>query len=179
LSTEPPVILDSDFLSSFAWVNRLDILEGLYSKQMIVLEEVLEELRRVPHLASRVRLSIRNGHIRSEAMLADSPEALQLAELLESGRYGSGEASCMAYLTQHDGILGSNNLSDVKGFCTKNKKRLLTTADVLHQAYKTGHITLDEVNKTWTKMLSKKQKLPALSFTEYLSTIDKGGNSQA
>ena len=76
MSTEPPIILDSDFLSSFAWVNRLDILEDLYSKRMIVLEEVLEELRRVPHLASKVELSIKKGHIRSAAMLADSPEAL-------------------------------------------------------------------------------------------------------
>lgn len=178
MSTEPPVILDSDFLSSFAWVNRLDILESLYSRRMIVLEEVLEELRRVPHLASRVELSIRNGHIRSEAMLADSPEALQLAKFLESGRYGTGEASCMAYLTQRDGILGSNNLSDVKAFCIQNKKRLLTTADVLHQAYKTGHINLDEADKTWADMLSKERKLPASSFTEYLSAIEKGGDSQ-
>jgi len=46
LSTEPPVILDSDFLSSFVWVNRLGVLEDLYSRRMIVLEEVLEELGR-------------------------------------------------------------------------------------------------------------------------------------
>lgn len=178
MSTEPPVILDSDFLSSFAWVKRLDILEGLYSKRMIVLEEVLEELRRVPHLASRVELSIRNGHIRSEAMLANSPEALQLAKFLELGRYGSGEASCMAYLTQRDGILGSNNLSDVKAFCNKNKKRLLTTAKVLYQAYKIGQINLSQADEIWAGMLSKKQKLPASSFTEYLSAIEKGGDSQ-
>ena len=178
MSTEPPIILDADLLSSFAWVKRMDILERLYSKRMVVLEEVLEELKRVSHLASKVGLSIRNGHIKCEAMLADSPEALQLAKLLESGRYGSGEASCMAYLTQHDGILGSNNLSDVKEFCTKNKKRLLTTADVLHKAYKTGYINLDEANKTWAKMLSKKQKLPTPSFTEYLSAVEKGGGSQ-
>ena len=178
MSTEPPVILDADFLSSFAWVNRLDILEGLYSKRMIVLEEVLEELRRVPHLASRVELSIRNSHIRSEAMFADSPEALQLAKLLETGRYGSGEASCMAYLTQHDGILGSNNLSDIKDFCIQNKKQLLTTADVLRQAHKTGLITLAEANEIWVGMLSKKRKLPASSFTEYIATIEKGGDSQ-
>lgn len=179
MSTEPPIILDSDFLSSFAWVNRLDILEGLYSKQMIVLEEVLEELRRVPHLASKVELSIEKGHIRSETMVADSPEALQLATFLESGRYGTGEASCMAYLTQHDGILGSNNLSDIKTFCIQNKKQLLTTADVLRQAHKTGLITLAEANETWVGMVSKKRKLPASSFTEYLSTIEKGGDSQA
>ena len=178
MSTEPPIILDSDFLSSFAWVNRLDILEGLYSKRMIVLEEVLEELRRVPHLASRVELSIKNGHIRSEAMLADSPEALQLAKFLDLGRYGIGEASCMAYLTQHDGILGSNNLSDVKAFCNKNKKQLLTTAEVLHQAYKIGQINLGEADEIWAGMLSKKQKLPASSFTEYLSAIERGGDSQ-
>ena len=178
MSTEPPIILDSDFLSSFAWVNRLDILEGLYSKQMIILEEVLEELRRVPHLASKVELSIKNGHIRSEAMLADSPEAIQLAKFLESGRYGTGEASCMAYLAQHDGILGSNNLSDIKAFCIQNKKQLLTTADVLRQAYKTGLINLDEADEIWAGMLSKQRKLPATSFTEYLSAIEKGGDSQ-
>jgi predicted nucleic acid-binding protein len=175
LSTEPPIILDSDFLSSFAWVNRMDILESLYSKRMIVLEEVLEELRRVPHLASRVELSIGNGHIRSEAMLANSPEALQLAKFIEPGRYGTGEASCMAYLTQHDGILGSNNLSDIKDFCVQNKKHLLTTADVLHQAYKIGQLNLDEANEIWASMLSKRRKLPASSFTEYLSAIEKRG----
>ena len=178
MSTEPPVILDADFLSSFAWVNRLDILEGLYSKRMIILEEVMEELSRVPHLVSRVKLSIGNGHIKCEAMFADSPEALQLAKFLETGRYGTGEASCMAYLTQHDGILGSNNLSDVKTFCIQNKKLLLTTADVICQAYEAGHITIDEADKIWTDMLSKRRKLPALSFSEYMSAIKKGGCNQ-
>jgi hypothetical protein len=145
---------------------------------MIVLEEVLEELRRVPHLASKVELSIERGHMRSETMLADSPEALQLAKFLESGRYGTGEASCMAYLTQHDGMLGSNNLSDIKAFCIQNKKQLLTTGDVLHQAHETGLITLAEANKIWFGMLSKRRKLPASSFTEYLSIIEKGGDNQ-
>ena len=80
MSTEPPIILDSDFLSSFAWVNRMDILAGLYSGRMIVLEEVMDELKRVPHLALRVEPSIRNGHIRSETMLANSPEALGIGK---------------------------------------------------------------------------------------------------
>ena len=179
MSTEPPIILDTDFLSSFAWVDRMDILENLYSKQMVVLEEVMEELREVWHLASRVELSIRNRHIRSGIMLANSPEALQLAKFLELGRYGTGEASCMAYLTQNDGILASNNLSDIKNFCTQNKKRLLTTADVLHEAYEIGQINLDEADEIWAGMLAKKRKLPASSFTEYLSSIEKGGDSQA
>ena len=177
MSIETPVILDADFVSSFAWVNRLDILEDLYSKHMIILEEVLEELNRVPHLASRVELSISNGHIKCEAMFADSPEALQLAKFLEIGRYGTGEASCMAYLTQHDGILGSNNLSDVKAFCIQNNKRLLTTADVMYQAYEKSIIGLEEADKVWGDMISKKRKLPALSFSEYMAVIKKGDGS--
>jgi predicted nucleic acid-binding protein len=178
LPTEPPIILDADFISSFAWVNRLDILENMYSKRMIILEEVMEELGRVPHLAARVKGSIKNGHIKSEAMFADSPEALQLAKFLDTGKYGTGEASCMAYLTQHDGILGSNNLSDVKAFCIQNNKQLLTTAGVLHEAYGAGHINLDDADKIWADMLSKKRKLPASSFSEYLSSIEKGGKNQ-
>ena len=178
MSTESPVILDADFLSSFAWVNRLDILEGLYSKRMIILEEVLEELSRVPHLASKVKLSIGNGHIKCETMFADSPEALQLAKFLETSRYGTGEASCMAYLTQHDGILGSNNLSDVNAFCIQNNKRLLTTADVMYQAYEKSLISLEEADKIWTDMLSKRRKLPAPSFSEYMSAIKKGRRNQ-
>lgn len=74
MSIEPPVILDADFISSFAWVNRLDILEGLYSKRMIILEEVLEELSRVPHLAPRVKLSISDGQIKCEAILSILPK---------------------------------------------------------------------------------------------------------
>ena len=176
MSTELPIILDTDFLSSFAWVDRLDILEGLYSKRMLILEEVLEELRRVPHLASRVESSIKKGHIKRESMFADSPEALQLATFLDSGRYGAGEASCMAYLTQHEGIMGSNNLSDVKEFCVQKGKTLLTTADVLYQAYEVGHISIEEADKIWSDMLSKRRKLPTPSFSEYVSGIKKGAN---
>ena len=51
MSTEPPILLDADFVSSFAWVDRMDIIEGLYSKRMVVLEEVMLELERTRHLA--------------------------------------------------------------------------------------------------------------------------------
>lgn len=177
MSTEAPLILDADFISSFAWVNRLDVLEGLYSKRMVILEEVLAELSRVPHLAAKVELSVRNGHIKGVSMFADSPEALQLGKLLETGKYGSGEAACMAYLTQHDGILASNNLSDVKAFCIQNNKSLLTTADIMHKAHKAGLISLDEADRIWGDMISKKRKLPAASFSEYISRTKKGESS--
>jgi len=39
LSTEPPILLDTDFVSSFAWVDRLDLIERLDSRRMVILEE--------------------------------------------------------------------------------------------------------------------------------------------
>lgn len=172
--TEPPLVLDADFVSSFAWVDRLDILESLYSKRMIVLDEVINELNRVPHIARRVRLSVGNSHIECVSMFADTPEALELGRLLEDGRLGTGEAACMAYLKHHDGTLGSNNLSDVKRFCIDNNKCLLTTADALYEAYKAGLIGLEEADKIWSDMISKRRKLPAPSFSNYMSTLKQG-----
>ena len=170
---EPPLVLDADLLSSFAWVNRLDILDNLYSGKMIVLEEVMVELSRVRHLANRVQTSIATGSIALVEMLADSPEALELARLLEHGRYGRGEAACMAYLKHNEGSMASNNLADVKTFCEASHKYLLTTAEVLHQAYDNGAIGLEEADKIWSDMISKRRKLPAVSFSDYLANLEK------
>lgn len=170
---ELPLILDADFLSSFAWVNRLDILEKMYSGKMVLLEEVMGELSRVGHLAARVQTSIDSGSVQLLAMQADSPEAAELARLLEPGRYGRGEAACMAYLKYNKGSMASNNLADVKVYCEKSSKYLLTTAEVLHQAYSKGLINLHEANKTWTDMINKRRKLPAASFSDYLACLEK------
>ena len=175
LSTDAPIVLDADFVSSFAWVDRMDILENLYSKRMVILEEVMEELNRVPHLAARVRLCVEKGHITIETMLAGSPEALQLARFHESGRYGAGEASCMAYLVYRGGILASNNLADVKAFCAVHKMPLLTTPDVLLQSYEDGRLGVKEADAIWSGMLARRRKLPTSSFTEYLATLKRGG----
>ena len=176
MSTDTPILLDTDFVSSFAWVGRMDIIEGRYSGRMVVLEEVMTELDRVPHLASCVRQSVAKGHIREEVMLVDSPEALEFARLHDTGRYGSGEASCMTYLSYHEGILASNNLADVKAFCNHRGVTLLTTADVLLQAYDEGTLPIDETDGLWRGMLARKRKLPAPSFSEYLSAVKKSGS---
>jgi len=147
----------------------MDILESLYSRRMLMLEEVIEELERVPYLAERVRLSISAGHITPQVMLAGSAEALQFARFHESGRYGAGEAACMAYILYHGGVLASNNLSDVKTFCTRNGIPLLTTPDVLRRMYDEGRLSISETDELWGKMLARRRKLPASSFSEYLA----------
>ncbi len=172
MPTDAPLVLDTDFVSSFAWVGRMDILEALYSGRMLLLEEVMDELNRVPHLTVRVGASVDAGHISREEMLVDSPEALQFIRLHEAGRYGAGEAACMAYILCREGILASNNLSDVRAFCLRHGISLLTTPDVLRRLYDEGRLSLDELDHLWVGMLARQRKLPASSFSEYLG-IDK------
>ena len=171
--TEPPLVLDADFLSSFAWVDRIDILETLYSKRMVLLDDVMNELNRVPHIASRVQVFVNNGAIALVEIYADESEALELGKLLQVGKYGRGEAACMAYLKHNKGTMASNNLSDVKTFCRTNSKYLLTTADVFCEAYEARLIGLSEADSLWIKMISKKRKLPASSFSDYLASCKK------
>ncbi len=166
--TDPPIVLDTDFVSSFACVDRLDIIEGLYSRRMIVLEEVTEELKRVRYLEDRVCFSIMYGHIRRVQMMAGSAEALEYARLCESDRYGSGEAACMAYARCCGGIVASNNLRDVRRYCEERKIQLLTTADVLLRVYHEERLDLPQTESIWRRMVEKRRRLPASSFMEYL-----------
>ena len=166
--TDPPLVLDTDLVSSFAWIDRMDILEKLFSKQMIILDEVLTELQRVGHLYAEVKNCINNGSIGSVSMLADSPAALELGGILSTGRYGSGEAACMASLKFNSGTMGSNNLSDVKTFCEHNGKDLITTAMIIHYAVETDVIKETEAETIWDSMLKKRRKLPADSYSAYV-----------
>lgn len=166
--TDPPIVLDTDFVSSFACVDRLDIIEDLYSRRMIVLEEVTEELKRVRYLEGRVCFSIMHGHIRRVQMMACSAEALEYTRLRESDRYGSGEAACMAYARYCGGIVASNNLRDVRRYCDDWKIQLLTAADVLLQVYDEERLDLTHIDLIWGRMVEKRRRLPASSFTEYL-----------
>ena len=168
---ELPLVLDSDVLSSFAWVNRLDILEKLYAGKMIVLEEVINELRKIKHIGKRVESCIAKGSIVLEAMPVDAPEALELARLLERGRYGRGEAACLAYLKYNYGSLGSNNVSDVKIVCSDKNICLLTVPDIINNAVQAGIITIEEANEVWIDMINKMRKLPTKSFHEYLVAL--------
>jgi hypothetical protein len=47
--------------------------------------------------------------------------------------------------------------------------RDLWIADVIHKAHKAGLISLDEADRIWDDMISKNRKLPASSFSKYIS----------
>lgn len=165
--SEPPLVVDTDFLSSFAWVKRLDILKRLFPAQMILLEEVQIEISRVPHLSIQIDCCISNGTILPTMMNADTPEAIELARYLDEEIYGRGESACMAYLTYNPGTMGSNNLADVGKFCHDNGKQILCTGHCLCYALESKLVNFGECELLWGKMLSKRRILPTATFREF------------
>ena len=71
---------------------------------------------------------------------------------------------------KYDGILGSNNLRDIKFYVEKFSLKHITTGDILIEAYKRNLITEQEANAVWANMLAKRRKLGADSFTEYFKS---------
>ncbi|APV43871.1 hypothetical protein Dform_00516 [Dehalogenimonas formicexedens] len=163
------MVLDTDLLSSFAWVNRADILCAMFSKNMVVPEEVLVELQRIQHIFEKIQKCVSDGHMGTVEFITGSPEATEYFLLVDSGIYGSGEAACMAYLKHHPGTMGSNNLADVFNYCQQNTRRLITTCDILLEACRISFITRATANSIWEGMIRKRRRLPSSTFDGYLA----------
>ena len=55
-------------------------------------------------------------------------------------------------------------------YINKYSLEYTTTADILVDAYKRGMIDENQGNMIWAKMLRKRRRLGAESFSDYLST---------
>jgi actin-like ATPase involved in cell morphogenesis len=94
----------------------------------------------------------------------------QLTEKSVSGKpvIGKGEAAAIALAKTYNGIVASNNLKDISEFIYEFSLEHITTGDILCYAFERGYITEENGNSIWSSMLSRRRKLGALSFTEYL-----------
>lgn len=164
---------DTDCLSAFLWVREENILSRLYAGRIILPEQVYNELRRVPHLLTRVDMMKNNGEISIESMEAGSVEYedyLQMTASPVAGMriIGRGEAAGIAMAKQREGILASNNLRDIRPYVEKFGLSHITTGDILVEAMDAGIITEVEGNTIWLDMIQKRRMLPTATFSEYL-----------
>ncbi len=86
---------------------------------------------------------------------------------------GDGEASSIALAKSQNGIVASNNFRDILSYVEEYNLEYTTTGLIMIDAYNRGIITEDEGNALWDRMLSKRRKLGANTFTEYLRNNSK------
>lgn len=106
-------------------------------------------------------------------MTAESPEAIELAKYIDSGKYGRGESACMAYLKINPGTMGSNNTRDVIDFCRDNNKKLISTGHCLCYAIDAKIADIKECESLWQQMIRKQRFLATATFSEFHSNFSR------
>jgi predicted nucleic acid-binding protein len=172
------MFFDTDCLSSFLWVGREDIILSKYNKRIVIPQFVYDEFCR-PCVAF-LRIKVDNMLAAKLIMKMDIPYGSDAAKLFRfltkspeagSAIIGKGEASAIALAKFNLGIVASNNLRDVKKYTDKYDIPLITTADILVEAFTEQTIREQEANQIWFDMLKRQRKLPANSFSVYLRSL--------
>lgn len=170
-----PVFFDTDCLCSFLWVGNERILSLLYPGRIIIPHPVYIELcnPRIPHLKNRLDSLLSENLVSIQEIDINSEEFqtyFQLTEAPPAGHaiIGNGEAAAITLARRRHGIVASNNLSDITAYIKEFNLKYITTGDILADALERNLIDEAQGNTIWTQMLSKRRRLGASSFTEYL-----------
>jgi hypothetical protein len=91
--------------------------------------------------------------------------------LCSDGR-GAGESACMAVARYDDDIIASNNLRDIRQYCSVHEILYLTTLDILYIAYKKGVMTEAEVDHFLYLNIydANPSRLPFITLKSYLDS---------
>jgi predicted nucleic acid-binding protein len=174
MSTDLPILFDTDTISSFAWVNRLDILETLYSEKMFVLPEIIYEISNVKHLKEKLESCIEKKAISIVYLDPLGEDGQEFARLRGLKKFGYGEAAAMAYAKNKEVILASNNLRDVLTYCAKYKIPLISTRRIMYEAVKDNVLDMEEAETIWKEMIKRRRKLPCKTFKEAFDFYEDG-----
>lgn len=168
------IFFDTDGLSAFLWAKEECLLTKLFPK-IIVPKEVYIEMSKpgVEWMKKNIDLLVRKGQVEIEDIEYNTEEFKLYSELalnIEPNKklIGRGEAAAISLACKYQGILASNNLSDISIYIEKYNLEHLTTGDILIMAYENSLITEDEGNIIWGKMLKKRRKIGANTFSEYM-----------
>ena len=169
------LFFDTDCLSAFLWINNTSILEILYPNRIILPGPVYTELSnpRIPQLKRRVDALIKTSMASVKEIMIDTEEYSLYRILIEGScgkqGIGRGEAASIALAKTYNGILASNNYSDIAIYIEEYNLQHIDTGKILLEALERSIITESEGNLIWQSMLNRKRRLPAADFTTYLN----------
>lgn len=131
-----PVFYDTDCLSSFLQINRIDLLKREYSK-IIISVQVKDELfnKNTPEkIKNRLTSLIHEGYVEIKDLEYGSDEFNQYFTFITDSKTentGKGELSVISLAISNNGILASNNLDDVCYFVKKYNLEHVTTSKII------------------------------------------------
>lgn len=173
-----PVFYDTDCLECFLFVNGGYILEKLFSK-IIIPEQVYAELmdNKTPPIVKTNFKKLKDGFVETKEIKIMSQEYTTF-NLIKKGFWsqtgkccGDGESAAMALAYLSNGIVASNNLSDVEEYIESLDIELITSSMILSKAFEKDIVCEDTANELWKEMIKKGIDLPKNSFKEYYDEL--------
>jgi predicted nucleic acid-binding protein len=173
-----PVFYDADCLECFLFVDAGYILEELFSK-IIIPEQVYDEImfENTPTVVKKNFEKLKKGFVEIREISFASQEYYTF-RLIREGCWsktgqvcGPGESAAMALAHLNNGIVASNNLSDVSEYVESLDIELITSSMILTQAVKKEIITESTANSLWVDMIGNGIDLPKDSFSEYYDEL--------
>ncbi len=174
LLTEP-IFFDTDCLSAFLWVRNHSLLVLLYPKRIVIPAEVYNELSgpNTRHLKQRVDDMLKLGLAKIETIQVDTDEYRLYRKMIKDPEpdhiiIGKGEAAAIAMENYRNGILASNNTTDIAQYVSELNLHHITTGEILKEALDQNIITEEEGNNLWQDMLNKGRWLVYPTFSDFL-----------
>lgn len=178
-----PIVFDTDCISSFLWVKRLDVVKNLFPNQIIIPQTVYDELNKIQNpqyrfLFNDLLAQVLNRSFKlKNIMVSDQAfnEYRKLISIKNPKRIGKGEAAAIVIARIHKGTLASNNLSDILPYVGKNKLPYIRTDNILYLSYKKNYISIKDGNQLWNDMKLYK-RLPNCDFKEIVRRFEINNN---
>lgn len=161
---DKPIFYDTDCLSSFLGVGRIDLLKKEYDT-IIISKQIKDEFfnESTPKMIKKeLDLLINEGFVKVLDIEVGSKEFdcyYEFRLLDVENDEGIGELSIISLVIVNNGILASNNLKDVCKYVRKYNLEHITTAIILVNRFNNDHISFNEVENLWREMLKNKIEL--------------------
>ncbi|MED3441938.1 hypothetical protein [Bacillus subtilis] len=171
----PPLVCDTGIILRFGITNQLRILESLYSGNIILPTEVINEFITIGKLNHDLTDAIQKKWIEEfKINFVDHPNiCLTFAKL--NKRFGAGESAVMAIAKDKGWTVGSDDLKATKKYCSTNKIPLMGTLGILYDAYDKEIINASEGQQILNDMLSKTRYIcPVKLFSNVIDWFEKG-----
>lgn len=172
---KPPLVSDTGIISRYGLINRFDILQQLYSGNIILPTEVIAECIRIPMLESCIQDALTYKWIEEfKINYVDHPN-IMLDYAILSKRFGPGESAVMAIAKNKGWTVGSDDMRATVKYCSNNSIPLLGSLGVLYDAYDKGLVNDIEGQAILTDMINlTNYKSPVSDFQKVIDWFKEG-----
>lgn len=178
ITLNKPVFYDTDCLECFLFVDAGHILEELFSK-IIIPEQIYSEImaENTPAIVKKNFKNLKNRFVEIKEISFLSQEYTTY-NLIKKGLWsktgkicGSGESAAITLAHLNNGLVASNNLSDVEEYIESLDIELITSSMILSKAVERDIISKENADDLWKGMINKGIKLPKESFSDYFDEL--------